>query len=85
MQIGNVEIKLSRVLNVDGEARASLTMREPLVEDQLVAAESSGSDAIKEITFMANLCGVAPSVIRKLPMRDYEKVKKAYSGFTSDD
>lgn len=41
----------------------------------------SGSDATREITAFANLCGLAPDDIRKLPMRDYGRLQRAYTAF----
>lgn len=78
---GFADVKLSRPLDVDGNKLATLRMREPTVEDQLIAEEGKGSQSIKEITFMANLCGLAPDDIRKLPIRDFVRLQGAFAGF----
>ncbi len=79
---GSVTITLSRALDVNGAQLSTLTMREPTVNDQLVAAESKGSDAAKEIIFFANLCEIPPADIRRLTIRDYARVQLAFAGFT---
>lgn len=80
---GYVDIELSRPIEIDGAQVTTLRMREPTVADQLLLDEMKGSDATKEVTLVANLCEVTPDDIKRLTLRDYRKVQKAFSGFTA--
>lgn len=80
---GYVDIELSRPIEIDGVQVTTLRMREPTVADQLLLDEMKGSDATKEVTLVANLCEVTPDDIKRLTLRDYRKVQKAFSGFTA--
>lgn len=79
---GSVDITLPRPADIEGAKVAALRMREPTVGDQEIAFQMTGSDAAKEITLFANLCGVTPGDIRKLPIRAHSRLLKAYSVFT---
>lgn len=74
-------IKLSRAYSINGAETDTLTMREPIVEDQLTIAALKVSDPDKELALFANLCGCSPSDLRKLAIRDYGRVQKAYRDF----
>lgn len=78
---GFVDIDLSRPLAVDGTEVKQLRMREPTVADQLVSEEMKGTDSVKEIAMLSNLCEVTPDDIKKLSLRDYKKVQAAFLGF----
>lgn len=78
---GSVDVTLSRPASIAGVSTAAVRMREPTVGDQEVASEMSGSDASREITVFANLCGLVPDDIRKLPLRDYKRLQTAYLAF----
>ncbi len=80
---GYVDIELSRPIEIDGAQVTALRMREPTVADQLILDEMKGSDATKEVTLVANLCEVTQDDIKRLTLRDYRKVQKAFSGFTA--
>lgn len=80
---GYVDIELSRPIEIDGAQVTALRMREPTVADQLLLDEMKGSDATKEVTLVANLCEVTQDDIKRLTLRDYRKVQKAFSGFTA--
>lgn len=80
---GYVDIELSRPIEIDGVQVTALRMREPTVADQLLLDEMKGSDATKEVTLVANLCEVTQDDIKRLTLRDYRKVQKAFSGFTA--
>lgn len=79
---GSVTVTLRRPLEISGAKIGLLHMREPTVEDQIVAGAVKGSDAEKEITLIANLCSVTPGEIRTLTLRDYRRVQEAFVGFT---
>jgi hypothetical protein len=77
---GSVTVTLSRPIEIDGASVPALTMREPTVEDHLVAEKVKGSDLEREIAMFGNLCGVTPASIRRLPHRDYLRLAAAYTG-----
>lgn len=79
---GCANITLSRPLDVSGTKMAALSMREPTVNDQLATDAMKGTDAVKEIATMANLCELTPDDIRKLTLRDYKRVQAAFLGFS---
>lgn len=81
MANGTTDVKLSRPIKANGVEVSELRMREPVVNDQLVMEEMSGSDALKELAMIANLCQVAPDDLKQLTLRDYKKVQKAFVGF----
>lgn len=78
---GFIDIELSRALEIDGAKVNALRMREPTVEDQLAAEAIQGTDSQREIQTFANLCSIAPADIRRLPLRDYKRVQKAFLNF----
>lgn len=80
--IGYADITLSRPAKFNGVEQQVLRMREPTVADTEAVSEMSGSDAVREIHAMANLCDVAPDDVRKLPLRDFKRMQIAYMGFT---
>lgn len=77
---GSVAVTLSRAIEINGASVSVLAMREPTVEDHLVAEGTKGSDLAKEVSMFANLCEVAPADIRRLPHRDYMRLAAAYTG-----
>lgn len=77
---GVADITLSRPLEINGAKVAVLTMREPTVDDQLVA-EKLGTGGEADKTYMANLCGQAPADIGRLPLRDFKRLQVAFHGF----
>ncbi|MEC8887370.1 Phage tail assembly chaperone protein, E, or 41 or 14 [Acinetobacter marinus] len=77
------QITLSKDYQILGATSATLTMREPTVQD-LLASEMQAkgkSDAEQEIMMFANLCGVPPEAIKGLTLRDYKRVQSAYKLF----
>lgn len=56
----------------------SITMREPLVEDQLA---TKGTQEQREIAMMGNLCGLTPAEVAKLTSRNYRRLQTALSSF----
>ncbi|QPB08635.1 tail protein [Burkholderia phage Mica] len=79
---GSVTVTLSRPIEVNGAKLAAMTMREPEVGDQLAANEVKGSEDIKEVHFFANLCTIAPEDVRRLKVRDYQRLQLAFANFT---
>lgn len=78
-----VKIELDSPVTVGGHDYKALTMREPKVRDQLVAAKQGGTDAEKEVCLVSNLCEVSQEVIHELSMRDYRKVQEKLHDFLS--
>lgn len=79
--IGTVSIALKRPIMIDGVKRTELTMREPLVSDQLAASEVKGSSAQQEIALFANLCQVSIDDIKAMTLKNYQQIQEAYQGF----
>jgi hypothetical protein len=81
-EAGSVDIPLSKPLAINGTQVKALRMREPLLADQMAAeAAADGQASTLEVTLFANLCGIAPADLHKIPMRDYKKLQGAYAGF----
>lgn len=78
----SIVITLKKGADIDGVNVKVITMREPTVEDNIALDSIKGSDAIKEITYFANLCSIAPDDIKKLTQRDYNRLQAAYKLFT---
>lgn len=78
---GSVTITLSRPIEINGAKVPTLTMREPTVGDQVVSNEVRGSDVVKEITLFANLCTISPDDVRRLPVRDYNRMQESFGNF----
>lgn len=69
-------------LTIDGTEVKSVTMREPMVDDQL-AVDHIQSVGRSEVTIIANLCELAPDAIGALKMRQYGRLQDAYRAFMS--
>lgn len=78
---GSMEITLAKPLEVMGAMVTVVTMREPTVADQEASQAMEGSDATREINEFANLCQLAPDDIRKMSLRNYQRVRAAYLSF----
>lgn len=79
---GHADIDLTRPLEIEGAPVSTMRMREPTVNDQVIASESKGSEAAREIAMFSNLCEVSPDDVRRLPLRDYKRLQRAFMGFT---
>jgi hypothetical protein len=80
-QDGFAEITLEGSLDVNGAKLSVIRMREPNVDDQLAMDQISGGDASKELGMMANLCEIPQENLRKLSLRNYKRVQRAFLGF----
>lgn len=74
---GSIVVKLVRGVDVDGNKRMSLTLREPAVSDMLAAEAGGKSAAVSEVTLIANLAEVPPETIQNAKMRDYSRLQEA--------
>lgn len=66
-----------------GETIEEVTVRAPTVRDRLVADKTPGNVADKELTFISNLCGMAPDTMMELDLADYMSLQKAVNDFLS--
>ena len=73
-------IKLKYPVIVDGQEHTELHMRRCKVKDRRLAAKQK-NDEDREITLIANLCDVTPSVIDELDSADYDQLQEALRGF----
>ncbi len=80
---GFADVSLSRTAEFAGEKLSSLRMREPTAGDLERFQIGAGHEATRELNTFANLCEQSPDDIRKLPLRDYQRLQAAYSLFTS--
>jgi len=74
------EIKIKHPVMVDGTEYAVLKMRRCKVKDRRLAAKQKTTED-QEITLIANLCEVPPSVIDELDTSDYSKLQEVLMGF----
>lgn len=74
------KIKLAYPVTVDGIEYNELNMRRCKVKDRRIAAKQKTPED-QEITLIANLCEVPPSVIDELDAVDYAKAQEVLSGF----
>lgn len=79
---GFTDVTLSREADVDGAKTKVMRMREPTAADMEGFHGAKGSEASREILVFANLCEVSPDTVRKLPLRDYQRLQVAFQGFT---
>jgi len=77
-----LEIELKTPAEIDGANTKKITMREPTVRDQLDVQAVKGSEAHREVTLMANLCGIAPKQVEAMTMRNYRRLQEGLEVFT---
>ncbi|KOR15877.1 hypothetical protein ABW55_06555 [Acinetobacter sp. C15] len=79
------KISLNKPITIDSASVQVLTMREPTVQDMLVAEmQAKGqSEANQEIAMFANLCSVAPDNIKGATLKDYRRIQEAFKLFTA--
>lgn len=78
---GSLTITLRRPIKIDGTEVTKLKMREPDVNDQLMFDATKGSDVVKEMTMIANLCGVGKDDVKTLKLHDYRRTQAALTHF----
>ncbi len=73
-----LKVELLKGVDVDGETKMSLTLREPSVGDMMAARKTAKNDtAESEVVLIANLAGVPPVAIQKAKLRDYGRLQDA--------
>jgi hypothetical protein len=76
-------IPLRTPLRIGDETRSVLTMREPLLEDQLAVTKPGMSTAELEVALIARLADVPAEALRRHPLRDYQALSAALADFLS--
>lgn len=75
------EIPLAHPVGENGTTLTSLHIRRPKVRDRLAVDKLPGTEADREVRFIANLCEVSPDTIEELDMADYVRVQEVLAGF----
>lgn len=70
-----------RPLLIDGVQVTSLRMREPTVNDELIASKAATALPEAEVAMIANLCEQSPDAIKGLKSRQYKRLQAALTGF----
>ncbi len=78
---GNVDVTLSKPIIIEGAKVTALVMREPTVNDQLIMDASAETPAAKEIALFANLTGQSPADIKKMTLRDFQRLQLGFAFF----
>lgn len=76
---GTITIALAKPFEVNGEQIAAVTMREPLVKDQLAVGSKTGPAF--ELALFAQLCDFAPGDFAEMTMRNYTRLQAGYGFF----
>jgi hypothetical protein len=82
---GSITVKfddMKRPPKIDGTEVKSLTLREPTVNDQLIADKGSSHAGDKEVSIIANLTEQAPEAISGMTLKQYGRLQDAYAFFT---
>lgn len=74
---GFIDIRLRRAITIDGTKVASLRMREPDLNDQLIFEATKGTDAVKEAALIANLCDITVDQAKTLKLHDWKRAQEA--------
>lgn len=78
---GSVTVALKTGIVINGTKVSAMQMREPTVNDQIIADQIGSSSAEREVNIFANLTMQTPDDIRAMTMRDYSRLQKAYTTF----
>lgn len=80
---GAIDIALAKPISVDGASVSKLRLREPTVADMENAQRATGEDAAAlEVTLFSNLLEISVADVRAMKIREYNRVRAAYSRFT---
>lgn len=77
----HVDVTLTRAIEIAGMKTSTVRMREPSVQDQMAANSMKGTEASKEVAFVANLCDLTPADVSGLSLRNYGRLQAALGGF----
>lgn len=78
VQEDRIVITLARPFDVNGAKLTTITMREPTLKDQRLAAAIEGSDVEREVKIFANLTEVSTQDLDRLPLKSYVRLQRAY-------
>ena len=81
MPENQITVELDQPFRANGVIVNSITLRSPKVGDKLAADSLQGSDAVKEVQFMASLANVSFSDLKEMDLKDYQKLQKAVEYF----
>lgn len=80
-----LRIKLASPIEINSVTTDTLVMREPTVGDQLDLDKLAKNEAERELVMFARLTDCAPDDLKKLTLRDLDRVQKAYLRLVADD
>ncbi|AVY95693.1 hypothetical protein GCM10027202_12720 [Microvirgula curvata] len=80
-----LRITLSSPIEINGIRTDTLYMREPTVGDQLDSEKLAKDAGERELRMFSLLCECAPDDLRRLTIRDLERMQKAYLRLLADD
>lgn len=78
---GSLQVTLKKGLQIDGTRVTEVTMREPMLRDQLQAAKAVQNVEDREIYIIALLLGQAPNDIETISSADWNRLQIAYGFF----
>lgn len=78
---GSLIVTLKGGIKIDGLAVKEVTMREPMLRDQLQAAKAEKTPEDREIYIVALVIGQAPADIETLSANDWARLQTAYGFF----
>jgi len=77
-----VKIKLKHPFELDGRMITELTLRLPMLADELAAAKLPGTDAEREAALLARLCDLNPEdYVSHVSAPDHRALAEAYNDF----
>ncbi|GHT97925.1 hypothetical protein FACS1894126_2860 [Alphaproteobacteria bacterium] len=79
------KVKLENPIKIDGVLIHEISLRRPKVRDRLLVEKSNGSDAEKEVNFIANLASITPEEVQEIDLQDYAKIQDVLRSFLLSD
>ncbi|GHT92117.1 hypothetical protein FACS1894122_05520 [Alphaproteobacteria bacterium] len=79
------KVKLNDPIKIDGVLVHEISLRRPKVRDRLLVEKGNGSDAEKEVNFIANLASITPEEVQEIDLQDYAKIQDVLRGFLVPD
>jgi hypothetical protein len=73
-------VVLDYPVTLEGKTYSELSVRRPKLVDVMIADKQKTAYE-KEVTLLSNLCGVTPSVINEMDLKDYEALREVYESF----
>ncbi|GHT91919.1 hypothetical protein FACS1894122_05030 [Alphaproteobacteria bacterium] len=70
---------------IDGILVHEISLRRPKVRDRLLVEKGNGSDAEKEVNFIANLASITPEEVQEIDLQDYAKIQDMLLNFLVPD